>query len=122
MIYDLRPHHGLCLGFFRGKGYSGEFVINMARMKEVLEAGAEVRLTNRADCICRGCPNQTWEGGCVTAEKVAFYDAEVLRRCGLEPGQELSYRELMALVRERILEPGSREAVCGDCQWTQLCR
>lgn len=122
MIYDLRPHHGLCLGFFRGKGYSGEFVINMARMKEVLESGAQVRLTNRADCICCGCPNQTREGGCVTAEKVAFYDAEVLRRCGLELGQELSYRELTELVRERILEPGRREAVCGDCQWTQLCR
>lgn len=36
-IIPLRAHHGLCLHFFRGKGYSGAFVENMARKKAMLE-------------------------------------------------------------------------------------
>lgn len=121
-ILPLRPHHGLCLGFFRGEGYSGEFVQNMARMKTVLEGGATVRLTDKADCICANCPNRTEDGGCDSPEKVTRYDREVLNRCGLRVGQELSYQELTERVAARILQPGHRKQVCPDCQWTELCK
>ena len=36
-VIPLRAHHGLCLRFFQGKGYSGAFVENMARKKAMLE-------------------------------------------------------------------------------------
>ena len=29
MEYKIRPHHGLCIAFFEGKGYSPEFVRHM---------------------------------------------------------------------------------------------
>lgn len=116
----LRPHHGLCLCFFRGKGYSDAFVENMARMQAALAEDPPVRLTEGADDICAACPNLIF-GRCADQEKVARYDREVLRRCGLHPGQILSYRELEAQVHRDILEPGQREAVCGDCQWNELC-
>ena len=30
--FKIRPHHGLCTAFFEGKGYSGDFVRNMANV------------------------------------------------------------------------------------------
>ncbi|MDD5863460.1 MAG: DUF1284 domain-containing protein [Firmicutes bacterium] len=117
----MRAHHGLCLRFFQGKGYSGEFVRNMAEKKAVLEQNPLVRLTDGADEICRACPNNQ-AGCCLSADKVSRYDREVLARCGLTPGAVLPYRELEERVLQAILIPGRREEICGDCQWTALCR
>ena len=33
----LRAHHGMCLAFFEGKGYSAGFTAHMARILEYLE-------------------------------------------------------------------------------------
>ena len=33
----LRPHHGMCLAYFEGKGYSDDFTENMQHMLELLE-------------------------------------------------------------------------------------
>lgn len=117
----LRAHHGLCLRFFRGKGYSGEFIRNMTEKKAALEHNLPVRLTAQTDEICRACPNNR-SGQCQSAEKAARYDREVLARCGLTAGEVLPYRELEKRVLENILIPGHREEICGDCQWTALCR
>ena len=100
-VIPLRAHHGLCLRFFQGKGYSGAFVENMARKKAILEENPLVRLTDQADEICRACPNNL---------------------CGLTPGDVLPYRELAERVLGSILIPGRREDICGDCQWTDLCQ
>lgn len=119
-IFLLRAHHGLCLRFFQGKGYSGEFVRNMAEKKGALERNPLVRVTAQADEICRACPNNL-SGQCASAEKAARYDREVLSRCGLTSGEVLPYRELEERVLKNILIPGHREEICGDCQWTGLC-
>lgn len=120
MAYRIRPHHGLCLPFFRGKGYSGDFVANMARMKATLEENPQIVLTLGTDDICAACPNNLG-GHCESEEKVTRYDREVLRRCGLSEGEVLPFRELEGLVRHRILLAGQREDICGDCQWSDLC-
>lgn len=118
---DLRPHHALCLAFFRGKGYSEDFVKNMVRVKAALEAGERVYLVESRDAVCAACPN--WQGDrCATEEKVCRYDRAVLDLCALEPGQTLSYPELRAAADNYILRAGLRETVCGDCQWTEICR
>ena len=56
-IYPLRPHHGMCLAFFVGEGYSDGFTANMRGMLEKFLAGAFVRLHAGPDEICRECPN-----------------------------------------------------------------
>lgn len=43
-VYKIRAHHGMCLSFFQGKGYSGDFVENMARMKAILAENPEIIL------------------------------------------------------------------------------
>ena len=116
--YRLRAHHGMCLSFFQGKGYSGDFVENMVRMKAILAENPEIILMDGPDDICAACPNRLTE---TCAEKASRYDREVLRRCGLSAGQVLPYREFSRRVMETILRPGKRAEICGDCQWSSLC-
>ena len=118
-VCKIRAHHGVCLYFFQGKGYSGEFVENMSRMKAILEKNPEISLMDSPDDICAACPNRLTEN---CAEKASRYDREVLRRCGLSVGERLPYREFSRKVIETILRPGVRAEICGDCQWSSLCR
>ena len=116
--FCIRAHHAMCLTFFQGKGYSGAFTENMARMKEILEENPVISIGDGYDDICAACPNKATE---TCAVKASRYDREVLRRCGLCAGQRLSYREFSGNVIETILKPGKRKEICGDCQWSSLC-
>ncbi|MCI1954846.1 MAG: DUF1284 domain-containing protein [Oscillospiraceae bacterium] len=120
----LRPHHALCLHYFIGKGYGCGFVENMFHIKRFL-CGRSLRtvvLHNGADCICAACPNRR-NGGCMSSEKVARYDRECLKACGLAFGQAFPWPELCRRVRKAILEkPGVRAGICFDCLWKTLCQ
>lgn len=118
----LRAHHGMCLAFFQGKGYSDTFTAHMAQIKELLEEnpGRRVQVAASADVICSACP-QLEKGVCRSAAKTARYDHAVLEACGLEEGAQLAWQEFERLVEERILDGGKRRLICGDCQWDSLC-
>ena len=116
----LRPHHGMCLAYFAGRGYSGEFTARMGRVKAGLGAETPVRLTVGPDTICGACPHNL-AGICETAEKVEKYDREVLRRCGLHEGQVLRYGAFRAAAERCILAQGRRREICGDCEWSPYC-
>lgn len=119
--FDLRPHHALCAGFFRGKGYSEAFVANMTEVVGTLRASDPLlTLRGGADAVCRCCPHNH-DSVCDSADKVARYDAAVLRLTGLADGATLRWSALSALARERILAPGRLSEVCGDCQWYDIC-
>ena len=117
-----RPHHGMCFGFFRGKGYSSDFTENMGRIVSYLETHPDTVLTLTAgvDKVCAGCPNQI-SGVCVSADKVLRYDEAVLRACGLADGEEITYGQMRHLVKEKILDAGMRRQICGDCVWDDIC-
>ena len=119
--YVLRAHHGLCAYFFKGKGYNDEFTAHMSEIVENLKAGAIVRLVDTVDVICEKCPDNR-DGVCRTAALVAEYDRQVLLRCGLETGMTMPFADFQKLVIERILIPGNREKICGNCQWSDICR
>ena len=119
--WPLRPHHGMCMAYFQGKGYSEKFSEHMSHMISRLETeNPQVRLTIGTDCICSACPNNM-EGVCSSAEKVKRFDEGLLSGCGLKNGSVLSFRDFSQMVREQILDRGLRENICGDCQWTGLC-
>jgi DNA helicase-2/ATP-dependent DNA helicase PcrA len=117
----IRPHHGMCLAFYQGKGYSEGFTGHMYEMKARFETNPLVKLVVCTDEICVACPNDE-DGTCKSAAKVASYDRAVLLHCGLKEGQELHYREFAQLVQDRIFAKGLRTAICGNCQWDALCR
>ena len=117
----LRPHHGMCLCFFEGRGYSQGFTAHMGEVLSLLEKGRDLILTDRCDEICTACPNREGER-CRTEGKVSAYDRKVLEKTGLSCGIRLSFEEFERLVGSRILAAGLREEICGDCQWDGICR
>lgn len=127
MTYTIRPHHGMCFAFFRGEGYSDAFTENMQRIKDELEKNPEVLLLCGADDVCAGCPNNL-SGKCTDPEtgkssgKAEHYDRQVLAHCGLKEGSKICWKDFAAAVQHKILNAGKREAICGDCQWSRLCR
>lgn len=117
----LRPHHGMCLYFFKGKGYSGNFVRNMTEYKELLEKEDPlITLTQGVDDICAKCPNNR-SGVCTSIDKVNSYDAQVLKICGLKSETTMRYKNFSREVYETILITGKREKLCGNCRWNDLC-
>lgn len=119
--YTLRAHHGLCLSFFKGKGYSSEFIANMTDIKSRLDKNPLVRIISRTDVICKKCPNNTG-AKCKSEAKVAAYDRQVLSRCNLNDGDIMPYHDFRSLVYQNILLPGKREEICANCRWTSLCQ
>lgn len=119
--YILRAHHGMCISFFEGKGYSSEFTQHMAHIVQNLNENPLVKLSNQTDIVCQKCPNNH-EGICETADKVASYDRQVLSHCGLTVGTILPFAQFQKMVQETIIAPGKRESICGDCQWNEICR
>ncbi len=119
--YSLRPHHGLCIAFFIGKGYNSDFTKNMASIIEQLKLNnPQIILVSEADIICRYCPNLK-NGLCTGNEKVLSFDNAVMNFCGLEYRQSISWNKLSKLINENIIKSGCRRLICGSCQWDQLC-
>ena len=104
------------MGFFEGKGYSGDFSRNMASVLSDLTPDTPIRLAEGHDDLCAHCPNRF--GSCPNA---GDYDRQVLELCGLEAGQALTWGAFREAVVARILAPGKLSAVCGDCQWAEIC-
>lgn len=127
MPNKIRPHHGMCFAFFQGKGYNGDFIENMRRMKETLAGNPEVLLVCGADDVCIRCPNNL-AGKCTDTPdqapsgKAERYDRLVLMHCGLKEGDKIRWKDFAFAVQENILKAGKREKICGDCQWSRLCR
>lgn len=117
----LRPHHGMCIAFFRGKGYDEAFTENMASIIDMLKReDPHIMLTISEDIICGKCPHNK-EHLCDSRDKVGCYDSSVLALCGLTEGDTLRYSEFEKLVRDNILSAGKRSEICGDCCWNSIC-
>lgn len=121
-IIRLRPHHALCLRHFAGKGYSDAFVANMAALHRRLGENPDhpVQIILHRDVLCEACPHDV-DNICESEEKVRRMDAAVAEACGLRSGQWISWRELCALVREKMLSEGPLPPACADCEWRSLC-
>ena len=119
-VIKIRPHHGMCIQFFCGEGYSAEFVSGMSGVISRLEMGAQIELTDGTDSICKFCPNNIC-GECTSYERVSRFDSAVLEFCGLYVGSVLDWREFSGIVCRKIIESGKMKSVCGDCQWADIC-
>jgi hypothetical protein len=110
----LRAHHGMCLAFFQGEGYSDLFVAHMGKILEQMQENPSLQIITHADVICEKCPNLE-NGSCNTPDLVRAYDQKVLSFCGL------TWDTFSKLVSERILLQGKRKEICGACKWSELC-
>lgn len=116
----LRPHHGLCVRFFEGKGYSEEFVRHMTRIISCLEGETQICVTDGCDWICEKCPNFDGEK-CASEDRVRSFDRKVMEFAGILDKQRLTYKELQRKIEDGIFAPNRFEQVCGDCAWGEIC-
>lgn len=117
---NLRPHHGLCINFFEGKGYSNEFTVHMANVIKNLSDDTIVTIAGSEDIICGKCPNMQ-DGKCTTQDKVMRYDDKVLKFLNLKRGDTISYGTFDKLIKDKIIKAGKMSEVCGDCGWAYIC-
>lgn len=118
--YKLRPHHGLCTYFFKGKGYSNDFVENMTFVTEQLMKNPMIELIKGNDIICSCCPNNN-ETKKTCFEKASRYDKAVLEVCNLSFGDNLPFEDFQEKIKQNILKNGKLSTICGDCQWFSIC-
>ena len=59
IIIPLRPHHGMCLAYFKGEGYSNGFTAHMAEMLKIFLEGKKIRLHVDTDDIAK--PEIKWQ-------------------------------------------------------------
>ena len=114
----LRGHHLICLNFFRGEGYSDEFIKNLYAVikKERIE------IVTGADDVCRKCPYLK-EGKCqssdYTDEKIHLQDQKALRLLGFKPGMLVDWKTIASKLPE-IIEEWKAEFCC-SCGYRKVC-
>ncbi len=118
---NIRPHHGLCIAFFEGKGYSADFTANMTKVISKLKSNDPIiKIAAGADVICGSCPHSL-DGVCESIENVERYDRGVLKLCGFSAGDELHWSEFSGTVFRSIISAGKTAEVCGGCSWRYIC-
>ena len=118
----LRPHHGLCIQHYTGRGYDEKFTKNMDYIAGILKNNPtqEIVLCKGVDALCECCPyNQ--EGICLSEEKAAKYDSKCLSLAGFNEGQHLIWDLFQKTLADEIIKKSALKYVCGDCVWFSLC-
>lgn len=118
----LRPHHGLCIQFYEGKGYSEEFIQQMDLFIAMIKnnPNRNIRLHTDTDTLCSACPNNK-DNSCFTYDKVLQYDQKVLTLCDYKQDQVVPIKEFLDCVREIIIDTKQLDTVCSDCEWYSIC-
>lgn len=115
-MFKLRPHHALCIQFFKGKGYSDDFTCHMKEVVHKLKQDAEIEITFGKDDICAKCPNLI-NDICTEQEKICRYDNKVMEFCDFYAGQKLTANDFLGAAKRDIISKDKLEEVCGDCEW-----
>jgi hypothetical protein len=121
----LRAHHFICLQFFRGEGYSANFVENLTRVLNGA-VDAPALLVEGADDVCAACPGLSADGTCADPDageaEVQRLDALAREVLGMAAGDRLS----LAAARERLSADAIgvgrwRFEACDGCGWEAIC-
>ena len=121
----IRAHTLLCLQGFRGKGYSPEFVENLARIHETLFQNPEswIEVVDAPDAVCGACPHREPSGcavsGPLSEEEMRLQDRKVLALLDLEVGTRIQWREILTRIRGSVTG-ASLPGICGQCRWLPL--
>ncbi len=117
----LRGHHLICLHFYKGKGYSSEFVENLNHlMREIVSDGAIV--VSGADDVCSACPHLKGDV-CKLSEssdaEVTGMDELALSLLNVEVGHGVNWTAIRDRLHQFIHQWHDR--CCSSCQWFGLC-
>jgi hypothetical protein len=118
----LRGHHLICLHFFKGEGYSPEFVTNLKKILRRMEIGEEIEVYSGADDICKMCPYLKVEM-CFYAKDVETgireMDRKAIELLGLKDQERVKWIDIKGKIPE-IFREWAQE-YCKVCNWRKVC-
>ncbi|AGK60794.1 hypothetical protein Asulf_00783 [Archaeoglobus sulfaticallidus PM70-1] len=113
-----RGHHLICLHFFKGEGYTEEFVDNLKSFLENVRK-QEIEIVVGADDVCIACPNLE-DGICNKGEEdIMELDLLAMNLLKVKPGDRVGWAEVESKLDE-ILKIWKRYA-CFDCEYSHVC-
>jgi hypothetical protein len=118
----LRGHHIICLHFFKGRGYSLEFIKNLAGIVERAETGAKVVISRGPDEVCKMCPyleGDKCDYGRDADEEIREMDETALKLLGLKSGDKVTWPDIRKKLRHVLPEWSGK--YCRDCDWRWAC-
>ena len=119
---NIRAHHLLCMKYFRGKGYSKEFVLNFYEIIKKLNDNPTIKVINYPDIICSACQhnvnNKCVKKGPNNEVKVKMKDEIIMKHLGLRLNHELKGKEAIELVNSNLTK---LRKICKDCEWSKYC-
>lgn len=114
----LRGHHLICLNFFRGEGYSEDFIENIYS----IVGRKQVEIVEGPDEVCAKCPYLK-ESRCsnseYTDEKIMHQDREALKLLALKAGAVVGWNTISVRVPQ-IIEKW-KVKFCVDCGYRKVC-
>ena len=118
MIPKLRGHHLVCLHFFKGEGYSEDFIENIHSTLK----NPKMQVVSGTDDICAKCPYLE-NGKCASNEysdeDIRAQDSEALRLLGLEPGAIVEWGKVAKMLPPILDE--WKSLFCGECSYLKTC-
>ena len=108
--------------YFKGKGYSEEFVSNFNEVIRKLQDNPIVKVIDSIDVICGSCPynynNKCIKKGPYSEGKVKRKDNIIIEHLGIELDQELRFLDIKNLVDTNLEKV---KEICQECEWREYC-
>ncbi len=121
-MLKFRGHHLVCLHFFKGEGYSREFVHNLQELVGRAEKGEPIEVVAGPDDVCRACPHlrkeRCWHKNDAEAE-IKKLDYLALRYLGASVGEKVTWEE----IKKKVGSAPEKwfAAFCAGCDWALVC-
>jgi uncharacterized protein len=121
-MLTLRGHHLICLHFFRGEGYTQEFIAILGAILKRAETGEQITVMLGADDVCKICPYLKG-GKCFYAQdadqEIQEMDSKALKLLELTVRDSVVWTD----IREKIPGLFSRwsNECCKSCDWRKAC-
>lgn len=114
----LRPHHVNCIFFYKGLGYSKEFVEGMNNIINLLNKNpySKIKLITKCDDLCINCPNRQNNNTCLADKKVNDLDFNTLKIYGLKENKEYAFNEIINNIY-RNFDKNKFHKICSNCNW-----
>jgi len=114
----LRPHHINCIFFYKGLGYSNDFIEGMDNILNLInkEPNTKIKLIVNCDDLCTSCPNKQYDDVCITKEKVDKLDYNTLQIYNLKANQEYIFNEIINTIYKGFNRTKFKK-ICSSCNW-----
>lgn len=119
-MLNLRPHHINCIYFYRGLGYSKEFVENMDKVVGKLKSDEDIKIkfTKGCDQLCECCPNKLTSNKCNTDEKVEKMDSRTISKYNLNIDEVYTFSYIKNNIYKNLLKKNFNY-ICSECEWKE---